>query len=79
MEVGPSSRTTKKGHLPWFDFMVHGVSWPPQNMVVKIKILSYIWLKITFKLEGDSLSVQNLDERKYVIASSQYSMKDRTP
>ena len=27
MEVGLSSRTMEN-HLPWFDFMVHGVTWP---------------------------------------------------
>jgi hypothetical protein len=28
MEVGLSSRTMEKGHLPWSDFMVHGVNRP---------------------------------------------------
>ena len=28
MEVGPASRTMKKCHLPWSDFMVHGVNRP---------------------------------------------------
>ena len=28
MEVGPSSRTKEKCHLPWFDSMVHNVNRP---------------------------------------------------
>ena len=28
MEVGPSSRTMEKCHLPWSDFMIHGVNMP---------------------------------------------------
>ena len=28
MEVGPQSQTMEKGHLPWSDFMVHGVNSP---------------------------------------------------
>jgi hypothetical protein len=26
MKVGPSNQTMEKGHLPWSDFMVHGVN-----------------------------------------------------
>jgi hypothetical protein len=28
MDIGPSSQTIEKGHLPWSHFMVHGVNWP---------------------------------------------------
>ena len=28
MEVGPSSQTMEKDHLPWSDFMVHRVNRP---------------------------------------------------
>ena len=28
MEVGPETRTIKKGHLPWSDFMVHNINQP---------------------------------------------------
>ena len=33
MRIGPSSRTMAIGHLPWFDFIVHGVNRPSMSIL----------------------------------------------
>ena len=41
MEVGPSSRTMKKCHLPWSNLMVHGVNWRCNELS---EMVSWSWV-----------------------------------